>query len=104
MARVLLVEGNETDIGSIPDVFCQPGAANFELTAVRRLSDALQLLSEIPIDVILLDPFKDASGLSILLALRVAAPAVPVVVWTESNDDDQAMLALQCGAEDYLTK
>lgn len=81
---------------------------------VRRLTNdivecatgrtALQQARNEPSAVILDLGLPDADGLDLLLAIKEAVPAVPVIVVTASNSIDTALEAVRRGAEDFVTK
>ncbi|MBI2149528.1 MAG: response regulator [Acidobacteria bacterium] len=103
--RVLLVEDNPVDFRLLSADFVRIGPEEFELKAVTRLSEAVRVLGETGMDVVLLDLFlEDASGLEALARVRQAAPDAPIVVLTGLADEDLALQALKHGAQDYLMK
>jgi len=76
-----------------------------ELVHVERLADAQAWLAASRPACVLLDlTLPDANGLQSLLEVRSAAPDVPVVVLTGTEDEDLAVRAVQEGAQDYLVK
>ncbi len=103
--RVLLVEDDPADARSCMQRL-RESPEPFEVTHVVSMADALERLSRPPsIDAILLDlALPDRQGLDALAAVRGAAPAVPVVVLTNNEDDGLAPLAIASGAQDYLLK
>lgn len=46
----------------------------------------------------------DSSGLGIIEHVQQAAPALPLVVLTGAEDEEQALRAVELGAQDYLVK
>jgi diguanylate cyclase (GGDEF)-like protein len=69
------------------------------------LSDAAETLREESVDCVLLDlSLPDAAGLEGLAAIQSAAPEVPVVVLTGSDDQALATRAVAEGAQDFLVK
>jgi PAS domain S-box-containing protein len=72
---------------------------------VGRLSAALQYLGTHKVDIILLDlHLPDSRGLPTLNRVREAAPEIPIVVLTGSEDEQVGIDALKQGAQDYLLK
>ena len=103
--RVLLVEDNPIDLRLLSADFRKFGSAEFDLTAVHSLSEAVRILQENRIDVILLDLFlEETTGMDTLFHVREVAPHVPCVVLTGLDDEGQALQALKHGAQDYLIK
>lgn len=77
----------------------------FSLVHVKRLREALNRLKEDFFDVILLDlTLPDSQGLASLKPLNAYAPSIPIVVLTNTNDDELAIEAVRQGAQDYLVK
>lgn len=101
--RVLLVEDNKADARLVKEAL-QDAQGSFELTTVDRLEKALVAIAEAP-DLVLLDlSLPDSHGLATLARLRLAAPAVPLVILTGYEDEALALEAMRCGAQDYLVK
>lgn len=100
--RLLLVEDDPGDQVIVRESLHGSGVG---ITAVTRLRDALDALSQTPFHVVMLDlglPDSDGPGGVARLAERF--PDVPVVVLTGRDDDDAAAAALQEGAQDYVVK
>ncbi|HHP7231458.1 MAG TPA: ATP-binding protein, partial [Xenococcaceae cyanobacterium] len=77
----------------------------FDLVHVTRLKEALSCLEQTVFDVILLDlTLPDSQGLDSLQTIVSAAPQLPVVVLTNTNDDQLAVESVRQGAQDYLVK
>ena len=72
---------------------------------VPRLGDATDCLQRQDWDVALLDlTLPDSAGLDSLDVLVRTAPSLPVVVLTNTNDENLALEAVRRGAQDYLMK
>ena len=103
--KVLLVEDNLGDAGLLYEGLEEAVPGQFEMTHVRRLSEALEYLWEETCDVVLLDlGLPDSYGLDTLVVTRAQAPGVPIVVLTGCQDEALAVEALKGGAQDYLVK
>jgi signal transduction histidine kinase len=103
--KVLLVEDNLGDAGLLYEGLEEAVPGQFEMTHVRRLSEALEYLWEETCDVVLLDlGLPDSHGLDTLVVTRAQAPGVPIVVLTGFQDEALAVEALKGGAQDYLVK
>ena len=99
--RVLLVEDNPGDARLLREAL--PG--EFRITHVERMEDAIGALASGETDVVLLDlSLPDSHGLETCRRIRVAAPDVPVLVLTGTNDADAAVQAVREGAQDWLLK
>ncbi len=72
---------------------------------MTRLADAMAVVEEPGLDVVLLDlSLPDGHGLSNIERLLQVAPALPLVVLTGTDDEQLAMKAVHTGAQDYLVK
>src|SRR6202166_957573 len=103
---LLLVEDNPADVRLLLEIFHEQTSHNAELTQVETIGEAeLYLARNVVPDIILLDlGLPDAQGLEAIRRARVAAPRVPLVVWTALDDESVAARALQEGVQDYLVK
>jgi signal transduction histidine kinase len=102
--RVLLVEDDPSDIFLFQAVLSE-ARAGIELTAVDRLSAAVQALQESPIDLIVTDlSLPDSGEASTFRELRKHAPQIPIIVLSGYDAEDIAMKCVEQGAQDYLVK
>jgi signal transduction histidine kinase len=103
--KILLIEDNLAEARFLQEVLKQAKSQQFSLVHVKRLGDALNRLQDDSFDVILLDlTLPDSQGLASLAPLNAYAPALPIVVLTNMNDDELALEAVRRGAQDYLVK
>jgi diguanylate cyclase (GGDEF)-like protein/PAS domain S-box-containing protein len=103
--KVLLVEDDAEDVFLIRKTLLEIAGSPFQIESLGRLEPALQRVSRGNLDVTLLDlTLPDAQGLEGLRRLNQAAPELPVVVLTGTDDIEWALQALQAGAQDYLAK
>jgi two-component system KDP operon response regulator KdpE len=66
---------------------------------------ALELLREQPLDLIILDlGLPDMQGHELLRTMRARNDSVPIVVLSSRDDETGKVQALDCGADDYVTK
>lgn len=97
---VLLIEDDSIEAALIGE---QLSGARIE--HVQRLRAGIDRLAAQPFDVVLLDlNLPDGSGIDNLHRVRAAAPAVPVVIMTNVEDENGAVAAVAEGAQDYLIK
>jgi DNA-binding NarL/FixJ family response regulator len=69
------------------------------------LSEALQIASGHPLDLVLLDlSLPTCTGLEALHRFRKAFPAIPVLVVSANEDRERVQECLQAGARGYITK
>jgi DNA-binding response OmpR family regulator len=103
--RVLLVEDNLADARFLHEGLKEALPEQFQMTHVRRLSEALEYLWEDTCSVVLLDlGLPDSHGIDTLVLVRAQAPGVPIVVLTGYQDEAMGDRALKEGAQDYLVK
>lgn len=103
--KILLVEDNLAEARLLQEFLKQAQSQEFSLIHVQRLRDAFYELNQHKYDAILLDlTLPDSQGLSSLPLLITQAPSVPIVVLTNTNDEELAIQAVQQGAQDYLVK
>jgi diguanylate cyclase (GGDEF)-like protein len=103
-ARVLVIEDDESEF-EIVRQFLQDRAPLFELRWAPTLSAGLDLLSEHPVDVILLDLFlPDSQGLETFTRVKARAMDAPVVILSGLDDEMSSFEAIKKGAQDYLVK
>jgi signal transduction histidine kinase len=105
LLKILLIEDNPAEARLLQEVLKGFDLQQFCLVRAKRLGEALNLLREDRFDAILLDlTLPDSVGLDSLKPLMAAAPQVPIVVLTNTNDDRLAIEAVRQGAQDYLVK
>ncbi|MBI5410638.1 MAG: response regulator [Nitrospirae bacterium] len=100
---VILVVDDEPAVSSlIRDILAETGAS---ILTVERADDALSLLGERPIDVLLADiHMPGLSGIDLLKQVRKIDSSLIVIMITGSRDLKLAVHAIQGGADDYLVK
>jgi two-component system, cell cycle sensor histidine kinase and response regulator CckA len=103
--RVLLIEDNLAEARFLQEVLKGASRSRFQLSHAKRLGEAIAWLGQSDFDVALLDlTLPDSTGLDSLDLLLRQAPNLPVVVLTNTNDDELAVDAVRHGAQDYLMK
>jgi two-component system cell cycle response regulator len=103
--RILLLEDNPGDALLLEEHARNARFDNLRIVRASRLEAALQLLLTESFALVLADlSLPDARGLDVVVALRSAAPSVPLVVLTGASDDALALQTLQQGAQDVLYK
>jgi DNA-binding NtrC family response regulator len=74
-------------------------------TAVATADEALEVLEQSSVDILLTDlMLQDTSGLDLLKRVHDSHPSVPVIVLTQYGTIDSAVAATRLGAIDYVTK
>jgi len=100
-AKILVVD----DDPSILEGLRAALAPRYELVCVQTGIAALEMLSQQPPDLILLDTvLPDISGLTIVRILQRISPTVSVILMTGFGSEDVAVEALRGGVRDYLKK
>jgi phosphoribosyl 1,2-cyclic phosphodiesterase/CheY-like chemotaxis protein len=103
-ARILVAEDDQ-DLGAeLEDVLTEDG---YDVLRAATGADAVRLAAQHTFDLILLDVEPSArDGLAICRALRAdpRLAAVPIVMLTAQDSDEQVQLGVAEGATDYLTK
>jgi signal transduction histidine kinase/CheY-like chemotaxis protein len=103
--NLLLVEDNLADADMISELLADAQLSRYKITAVERLSEAIEHLKTESFDVILLDlSLPDSHGLETLEKVVLAAKSLPVLVLTGLTDRELAVQAVREGAQDYLVK
>jgi phosphoserine phosphatase RsbU/P len=103
--RLLLVEDNPGDARLLQEELREVASTRFEVRQVTRLAEAVEAVGEPGVDVVLLDlSLPDGQGLANIERMRQAAPALPLVVLTGTDDEQLSMKAVHAGAQDYLVK
>src|SRR5690242_10128256 len=99
--RVLLVE-DEPPIRKF--VGAALASANYHLDEAGTAEQALQHASQSPPDLVILDlGLPDMDGQDVIRRLREWLSA-PIIVLSARDQDQQKIMALDNGADDYLTK
>ncbi|MBK4730294.1 PAS domain S-box protein [Oxynema sp. CENA135] len=116
--QILLVEDNNADAELLETWLFDVEQFRFNLTRACRLSEAIAHVENQSFDIILLDlSLPDSCGLETLHQLqqwkpsssdgyspRSAIALVPTIVLTGLDDEDVAIAAIHCEAQDYLVK
>jgi DNA-binding NarL/FixJ family response regulator len=103
-AAVLLhVEPDDGDGAMLASVLRDVWPGAFAVERVTGVGDALARLPAGDVDCVLLDA-RAAGGLTAVEQLTRAAPALPVVVLSEHDEDELGLRAVRAGAQDFLVK
>ncbi|CAN5541834.1 hypothetical protein BH23BAC4_BH23BAC4_04920 [soil metagenome] len=102
--RLLLVEDNPGDALIFRETLAG-SRLETTLVHVQRLREALDVLGEQEVDLILVDlSLPDAQDTEAVAKIRAIAPAIPLIVLTGLDDAAMAARAKKLGAVDYLVK
>jgi DNA-binding response OmpR family regulator len=99
--RVLMIDDDAALAGLVGDYLRPFG---YEVTAAGTGRDGLGRLAAEPFDAVLLDVMlPDLDGFEVCRRLRVAS-GVPVLMLTARGEDEDRIVGLEIGADDYLPK
>lgn len=103
--RVLIIEDDPEYTWMISLLLQESHRANFEIHQAALLSQAFQILSQNPVDIILLDlTLPDGKGIGTFRELYTHTAQIPIVIMTAMDDRDLALQAVHEGAQDFLVK
>ena len=105
LVRVLVIDDNPADVIMLRAGLDCDEMTQFQVTTAEQLSQGLETLREMPIDVVLLDlNLPDSVGLETFERLHSPFPEVPIVVLSGLEDSAVAIASIQHGAQDYVVK
>ena len=103
--KILLIEDDIVEARLIQEILKNFNLNQFCLTHVKRLQTAVNRLRQEQFDLILLDlTLPDSQGLASVELLVQNFSHLPIVVLTNTNDNQLAIEAVRQGAQDYLVK
>jgi len=103
--KVLLVEEDGQFVRLLRQSLAAFTHSRIELVVSERLDAALTRLSGEPVDAVLVDlNLPDSQGLDNFRRIQVQAPALPVIILAEFDNETLALQAVRRGAQDYLVK
>lgn len=104
-STVLLLEDNDADAQLIRSALAGAVGQAFLVATLGRLDAALVSLRQSPVDIVLLDlTLPDAQGVAIFDRIRSLVPEALILILSAADDEENARLAVRCGADDYLVK
>lgn len=100
--RILLVEDDASIVRALSELLRAEG---YEVVDAARQDDAICLLECDHFDLALLDvTLAQGTGFAVCAAARDAAPGMPVIFLTASDDEYSTVMGLDMGALDYVAK
>lgn len=100
--RVLVVEDERSLREALVDLL---GSRGFTVEAVADGVAAAERGASSEIDLVLLDlTLPRLDGADVCRRLRMARPALPILILTARGSEDERVQGLRAGADDYLTK
>ena len=98
---ILLAEDEESFVDAL---VVGLGHEGFQVSVARDGKEALRLFDEVGPDVVLLDlMLPKLSGIDVCRAIR-AHSSVPIIIVTAKGAEIDTVVALEVGADDYVTK
>lgn len=102
MRRILLVE-DDPEITKLLNLHFDTGL--YQLTCCSNGRDAIEKASSGDFNLIVLDiTLPDSNGMEICKSLRQQAVQTPILMLTCHSEEADKVLALELGADDYVTK
>ena len=102
---LLLIEDNESYATLVVRNLESLEHIKFGIRTAGTLVEGLKMLDERPAHLILLDLLlPDSGGLDTFKKIHNHFPGIPVIVLTAVSDEENAVKAVQLGAQDYLIK
>lgn len=100
--RILLVEDDAAIVRALSDLLRSEG---YEVADAARQDDAMSLIERESFDLALLDvTLAQGTGFAVCAAARDAAPGMPIIFLTASDDEYSTVMGLDMGAVDYVAK
>lgn len=100
--RILLVEDDAAIVRTLSDLLRAEG---YGVETAARQDNAIDLLRRERFDLALLDvTLEQGTGFAVCVAARDAAPGMPVIFLTASDDEYSTVMGLDMGAVDYVAK
>lgn len=100
--RILLVEDDASIVRALSELLRAEG---YEVVDAARQDDAIRLLERDRFDLALLDvTLAQGTGFAVCAAARDAAPGMPVIFLTASDDEYSTVMGLDMGAVDCVAK
>ncbi|MEX0820070.1 MAG: response regulator [Pirellulaceae bacterium] len=103
--HVLQIEDSPLVVKLTHSMLAESKGISFELESVESLAQGIERAARGGIDVVLLDlTLPDSQGLETFHALHSTFAKLPVVIYTNLDDEELSLRALRQGAADYLVK
>lgn len=102
--RIVIIEDDEEIIKILKITFRirWPTARLFGAT---NGSDGIRIVEEEAPDLVILDlGLPDMDGFEVLEQIRAFSSEIPIIILTITDDKDSIVRALECGADEYITK
>ena len=105
MTSILIIEDDALEVELVKTYLQEAHKISFNLFSTPRLAEGLELLSQVKVDLILLDLYlPDSHGFKTFVNLYAEANQIPIIILTGIDDHELAIKAVRAGAQDYLFK
>ncbi len=102
MATILVVDDEKNYLWVLEELFKSEG---YDVLTCDKAADALALLRQEPVDLLLTDlRMAEMDGMALLTKVRDCAPAVSTIVMTAYGTVERAVEAMRLGAYDFIQK
>lgn len=102
MATILVVDDEKNYLWMLGELFQSEG---YEVLACERAGDALPLLTEGRVDLLLTDlRMAEMDGMTLLARAREISPATSTIIMTAFGTVERAVEAMRLGAYDFIVK
>ncbi|QVE14835.1 MULTISPECIES: response regulator [Pseudomonas] len=102
MTRIMLVED---DIALAELIASYLQRFDYDVTVVNRGDRALEVMHRLRPDLVILDlMLPGLDGLHVCRQLRDESPVLPIIMLTARDKNDDQILGLETGADDYVAK
>ena len=102
---IMIVEDNPGDLYLLEESLALTGLQVARIYKARSVQEAIRLLSEYYINMILLDlSLPDSTGFDSFVHISEYAAGIPIIVLTGLADMEMALETMANGAQDYLIK
>ena len=103
--KLLLIDSDQDGACEICEALLDVAPTQFAITQASSLSEAIDLIKNIPFDVVLFDiTVAESEGLDAISQLSNINPSLPYIVLSNDDNEDFALEAVKYGAQDYLNK
>lgn len=103
--NLLLVDDNPADLFLIKDYLNESELLSLNIFEASTVTEAKEILSKQPIDLVLLDMFlPDSSGIDTFYNVYNEFPKTSIIVLSGLSDKNIALNTVQAGAQDFLLK
>jgi len=103
--HILLIEDSPDDAEWMSVLLAEGKPYQYDVTHVSSIANAMELFPQITFDAILCDlSLPDAHGIEHVKALLDIYVDIPLLVITANENDENAIFAVNYGAEDFIIK